>query len=150
MHSSRRLKQFTFGAIMCIWVRSQRCGCLVTWFCYQLMAKPGNKTAVPLWPDPYSLMCGAHKWTLLMAYLEAYPCWVWKNFEKYIMSNFTESLLRDWWTEEWTQKDRWMHRQMLLLHVMVGLIRTLINNFIPYFSMGCNYSSMPQIEWQLS
>ena len=26
-----------------IWVRSQRCGCFVTWFCYQLIAKPGNK-----------------------------------------------------------------------------------------------------------
>ena len=24
-----------------IWVRSRNCGCLVTWFCYQLIAKPG-------------------------------------------------------------------------------------------------------------
>ena len=24
------------------WVRSQRCACLVTWFCYHLIAKPGN------------------------------------------------------------------------------------------------------------
>ena len=30
-----------------------RCGCLVTWFCCQLIAKPGNKTAAPSWPDPY-------------------------------------------------------------------------------------------------
>ena len=30
-----------------IWVRSRRCGCLVTWFCYQMIAKPGNKTAAP-------------------------------------------------------------------------------------------------------
>ena len=28
-----------------IWVRSQRCGCLVTCFCYQMIAKPGIKTA---------------------------------------------------------------------------------------------------------
>ena len=28
-------------------VRSWRCGCLATWFCYQLIAKPGNKTAAP-------------------------------------------------------------------------------------------------------
>ena len=27
--------------------------CLVTWFCYQLIAKPGNKTATVSWPDPY-------------------------------------------------------------------------------------------------
>ena len=26
---------------------------LVTWFCYQLIAKPGNKTATVPWPDPY-------------------------------------------------------------------------------------------------
>ena len=37
----------------CIWVRSWNCGCLVTWFCYQLIAKPGNKTAAVPWPDPY-------------------------------------------------------------------------------------------------
>ena len=36
-----------------IWIRSRRCGCLVTWFCYHLIAKPGNKTAAPSWPDPY-------------------------------------------------------------------------------------------------
>ena len=36
-----------------IWVRSRNCGCLVTWFCYHLIAKPGNKTATVLWPDPY-------------------------------------------------------------------------------------------------
>ena len=35
-----------------IWVRSRRCGCLVTWCCYQLIAKPGNKTATHSWPDP--------------------------------------------------------------------------------------------------
>ena len=38
---------------LCIWVRSRNCGCLVTWFCYLLIAKPGNKTAPVLWPDPY-------------------------------------------------------------------------------------------------
>ena len=35
-----------------IWVKSRNCGCLVTWFCYQLIAKPGNKTATVPWPDP--------------------------------------------------------------------------------------------------
>ena len=35
------------------WVGSRNCGCLVTWFCYQLIAKPGNKTAAVSWPDPY-------------------------------------------------------------------------------------------------
>ena len=38
---------------ICIWVGSRNCGCLVTWFCKQLIAKPGNKTAAVLWPDPY-------------------------------------------------------------------------------------------------
>ena len=39
--------------LFCIWVRSRNCGCLDTWFCYQLIAKPGNKTATVSWPDPY-------------------------------------------------------------------------------------------------
>ena len=39
-----------------IWVRSRNCGCLVTWFCYQLIAKPGNKTAAVSWPDLYDVM----------------------------------------------------------------------------------------------
>ena len=34
-------------------VRSPNCGCLVTWFCYLMIAKPGNKTATVSWPDPY-------------------------------------------------------------------------------------------------
>ena len=36
-----------------IWVRSRNCDCLVTWFYYHLIAKPGNKTATVSWPDPY-------------------------------------------------------------------------------------------------
>ena len=36
-----------------IWVRSWKFGCLVTWFCYHLIEKPGNKTAAVSWPDPY-------------------------------------------------------------------------------------------------
>ena len=38
-----------------IWVRSRRCGCLFTWFCYQMIAKPGNMTGTPLWLDPYAV-----------------------------------------------------------------------------------------------
>ena len=36
-----------------IWVESRNCGCLVAWFCYQRMARPGSKTAAVPWPDPY-------------------------------------------------------------------------------------------------
>ena len=39
-----------------LWVRSRNCGCLVTWFCYQLIAKSGNKTAAVPWPHPYSFV----------------------------------------------------------------------------------------------
>ena len=42
---------------LCIWVRSWNCGFLVTWFCYQLIAKPGNKTATVSWTDPYVTHC---------------------------------------------------------------------------------------------
>ena len=48
------------GAVMIqsnkIGVRSWNCGCLVNWFCYQLIAKPVNKTAKVLWPNPYDIV----------------------------------------------------------------------------------------------
>ena len=36
-----------------IWVRSRKCACIFTWFCYQMTAKPGNKTGPPSWTDLY-------------------------------------------------------------------------------------------------
>ena len=53
-----------------IWVRSRESVAilltgLVNWFCYQLIAKQGNKTATPLWPGPYQLytnLCMKYHW----------------------------------------------------------------------------------------
>ena len=39
------------NGVINIWVTPRRCGCFVTWFSYQMIAKPGNKTAAPSWPD---------------------------------------------------------------------------------------------------
>ena len=36
-----------------IYIRSRNCSCLVTWFCDQLIAKPGNKTATVSWSNLY-------------------------------------------------------------------------------------------------
>ena len=49
-HSTSRLKMSLPFRCREISVRSWRWGCLVSWFCYQLIAKPGNKTAAP--PQP--------------------------------------------------------------------------------------------------
>ena len=32
------------------------CRCRVTWLCCQLIARPGSRTTMPLWPDPYHLV----------------------------------------------------------------------------------------------
>ena len=56
-----------------IWVRSRNCGCLVTWFCYQLIAKPGNKTAAVPWPDPYSKW--HYLWLILLTHWML-ACWI--------------------------------------------------------------------------
>ena len=44
---------------MCICIRdgSWRCSCFVTWFCYLLIAKSGNNTATPPWPEPLYIRC---------------------------------------------------------------------------------------------
>ena len=44
---------YIYDNVYNIWARSRRCGCLVTWFCYHLIAKPGNKTAASSCPEPY-------------------------------------------------------------------------------------------------
>ena len=43
--SCKAFDSLSVNVIIAIWVRSRNCGSLVTWFCYQLIAKPGNKTA---------------------------------------------------------------------------------------------------------
>ena len=62
-----------------IWVASWRCGCLVTWFCYQLIAKPGNKTATPPWPNLYQWDISINLSVLLGNLLQ----WIWlQKFSK--------------------------------------------------------------------
>ena len=51
-----------------IWVRSWRCACLVTWFCYQMIAKPGNKTGPPAWPDPGTCILISKVWLWAFLY----------------------------------------------------------------------------------
>ena len=47
----KEIRRWNQSHVIHIWVRSRNCGCLVTWFCYQLIAKPGNKTAsFVTWP----------------------------------------------------------------------------------------------------
>ena len=49
----RWLSPHTLRVTKCKWVRSGRCSCRVTWFCYRLIAKSGNKKNIhTLWPDP--------------------------------------------------------------------------------------------------
>ena len=57
-----------------IWVRSRNCGCLVTWFCYQLIAKPGNKTATVPWPDPFQQTKPTMQIMRLKQNADAYQC----------------------------------------------------------------------------
>ena len=46
------------------------CGCLITWFCYQLIAKPGNKTAASPWHHPYYIRADSrfvpNQWEMLL------------------------------------------------------------------------------------
>ena len=79
-------KQESSSSVTQRWVRSRKCGCLVTWFCYQMIAKPGNKTATASLSDPYAdhfdvmtwpcfLHCwpfvrGIHQWLVDSSYKE--------------------------------------------------------------------------------
>ena len=67
-------------------------GCLVTWSCYQMIAKPGNKTFAPSWPDQCNLRLQSYKLIL-----------VWWSIKLYIFyeltHNFSSGLrsIFGWW-----------------------------------------------------
>ena len=77
-----------------IWVRSRRCGCLVTWFCYHLIAKPGNKTAAPSWPDPYVHVFLIVTLSGFYSYSSALLYWHWGNHVTYHSQIWHMSLQR--------------------------------------------------------
>ena len=60
-----------------IWVRSRKCGCLVTWFCYQLIAKSDNKTAAVSWPDPYTRLYTLTGNSIDCLWRQAMECPLW-------------------------------------------------------------------------
>ena len=67
------------GIVLTIWVRSRKWGCLVTWFCYHMIAKLGNKTAAPLWLNPHKtmqdmLICQLCPWFPIERILTTYSC----------------------------------------------------------------------------
>ena len=89
-----------------IWVRSRNCGCLVIWFCYQLVVKPGNKTATVSWPDPYTennVWVGVVNW--LRNFGVYYPSCDWAQ-EQFITGGHTlfyflhDMIVRPWITIE--------------------------------------------------
>ena len=65
-----------------ILVGLQKCSCLVTWFCYQMIAKPGNKTAALSWPNPYMI--------------QSYYQWLWVMFSwaDNIIQNTCQNFIR--------------------------------------------------------
>ena len=71
---------------MGISARSWRCGWLVTWFCYHLIAKLGDKTATPSWPEPYTSVNEAslapghylnYCWFIVFVHMGTNPSEIW-------------------------------------------------------------------------
>ena len=60
----------TFGISK--WVRSWRYGCIFTWFCYQLITNPSEKTAPPPWPDSYATWWAAFETVQFTTWAECY------------------------------------------------------------------------------
>ena len=65
--------------------RSRNCDCLVTWFCYQLKAKPGNKTAAVLSPVMAEFQ------NLRLVSIMKWGFAKFKQFRKFPLSNKTVS-----------------------------------------------------------
>ena len=55
----QHIRSVAFFVSNMISVRSRRWACLVTWFCYHLIAKPGNKIGTLSWPNRYQIIAKA-------------------------------------------------------------------------------------------
>ena len=44
VRAKQTVPHYQLCTVEAIWFYLRSCGCLVTWFCYQLIAKPDNKT----------------------------------------------------------------------------------------------------------
>ena len=117
----------TEGISQHIWLRSRNCGCLVTWFCYQLIAKPDNKTAAVSWPAPYALVCKAKA---LIYVNNIY----WQD--KHILL-----ILRVMWILQWNLTG-WQifYMHLLLILLLTNNSRDQIYNFQPAIKddLHCN------------
>ena len=97
-----------------------------TWFCYQLIAKPGNKTATVLWPDPstFSIIhqCwgGTGSWSPSL--LKTKTCLSCRSCSDFALSN--------------------IHVLDVLVFVYIGLTRQVTyDNRTPYFYLlVCRYN----------
>ena len=84
--TSRYKKNTKHTSVWGTWVKSWNFGCLVTWFCYQLIANPGNKTAAVPWPDPHMTqnITGQEDQLRVKNLLKGNPClkcWLVANLE---------------------------------------------------------------------
>ena len=80
----------------CTWVGPWKSGCLLIWFCYQLITKPDNKTATLAWPSSTWLFLFAHfafKFLLVHGHQYKYFDWwmvlFWKIHSKKYAHNST-------------------------------------------------------------
>ena len=127
---------------MIIWVGSRNCGCPVTLFCYQLIAKPGSKTATVPWPDPYVISLMATSFPLLLS-INLMCCRV------YMMGMY----LRWMWLERTIQYKSLHHGQIsfhlqtryVILPVIIFVYPLLVLEYrgvilLHYFSKPCDTS----------
>ena len=73
-------------------VRSQRWACLVIWFCYQIIAKPGNKTGTPLFKKRHTFVT----WPIWTIYLNDYS---WTLCGPLIPYRIVSDLCRHWFRQ---------------------------------------------------
>ena len=122
-----------------IWVRTRRCGCLVTWFCYQMIAKPGNKTAAPSWPDPLCILKSLISQTIKSFSCRQYKAHVKALTESPSSSELYASVWRTstslyWgnWTVAWGSR-------VVCVDVLVLCFRFLYSRFFRTYPPSCRW-----------
>ena len=108
------------------------CGCFVTWFCYHLIAKPGNKTATPLWLDPYTES------------LTHFDGLVQDRSTCISIANKLEQALSHWFVEEWLL----FKKKTISKYTSMTLHKTAVNSSLMHWS----YHSLAIliVKWTIS
>ena len=121
LHSPWNQAIVWFPGIIRRWVRSRNCGCLVTWFCYQLIAKPGNETVTVSWLDPDN-----HRYNCISSIKYLFAYWYYELTNHPCVTFFERSIISP-------NQCQWLCMYKIWTSVLIFVINEIFHYFLCTF-----------------